>query len=172
MVLILLLLVPQTVVIHQKPPLQLGQLIFAEIPPQQIPVDALGGEHRHLLAALAEKLLRHGHRALIPAGILQLREDALHRHIAGQVPQLRRLTPLLGQVAQHAVENHMQVRPVGQHPGPEVPLRQPAAAVIEGLAVCCDGERHLISRRKTKSEPNQLLKRQTHIKFDPCREED
>ena len=62
-------------------------------------------------AALAVELLLGGDEAPVQAGVVQLVQDALHRDVAGQVPQLRRLAPLLPQVPQHAVEDARGGRP-------------------------------------------------------------
>ena len=156
-------------VVHQKGPLEPGHLVRRQVQPQEMAVDALRRQHRHLCPALAVELLLGGDEAPGQAGVVQLVQDALHRDIAGQIPQLRHPAPLLPQVPQHTVEQHVEIGPVHRRPGPEIPLREEAAVVVQRLPVGGQGQRHPAAGLEVQAAQRHIQIGQIQIQFIPGR---
>ena len=156
-------------IVHQKGPLEPGQLVLRQVQPQEMAVDTLCRQHRHLCPALAVELLLGGDEAPGQTGVVQLVQDALHRDVAGQVPKLRRSAPLLPQVPQHTVEQHVEIGPVHRRPGPEIPLREEAAVVVQRLPVGGQGQRHPAAGLEVQAAQRHIQIGQIQIQFIPGR---
>ena len=152
-------------VIHQKSTLQLCQLIFGIVLFLQPAVNALGGDHRHFPEAPTVDFLLDGHQTELQTGVVQLVQNVLHRHIAGQIPKLGGVLILFRQMAQHTVEQHVKIGPVAQHSSPEVALGQKAAVVIKGLPVGSQRQRHVFSRLEGQAAQHHIQIGQVQIQL-------
>ena len=154
-------------VVHQKDPLELGQPVFGIPLLQQKTVDALGGEHRHFRPAQAVKGLFGGHGAVFQAGVMQRIQNALHRRVAGQVPQFRHPVLFFGKMPQHTVKNDVEIGAVAQHPAPEIPLSQKTAVVVQRLSVGGKGQGYLSAGPETQAAQRRVQIGQVEIQLAP-----
>ncbi len=172
LLIVLPLRVPEPVVVHQKGPLELGDFILRQVQPQKAAVDALRRQHRHVPLALAVELLLPGSRSGVETGVVQFIQNTLHRRVAAEVPQLRELAPLLRQMPEHAVENHMEIGPAGPHPAPQIAVRQPGPVVVQRLAVGGQGHRDPAAGGESQGAEGRVQIGQAHIQLVPGGEED
>ena len=136
LVLLGLLLVPETVVVLEKFPGQGGPLVGGGALPAEETVDGLGGEGLVPAPQPGVEGLPPAHRHWGgEAGVVQAVQDGLHRDVAAQVPQRPVPSLPLGEVAEETVEDGVEVGSAHQGPAALIPGGKPGAAVVEGLSI-------------------------------------
>ena len=170
--LLLLLQIPEAVVVHEEGPLEGGDLVFRPPVGQQHAVDALRRQHLHFPPALAVELLPDGGVRPAKAGARQGVQDALRRGVAGEIPE-RRVPPApLGQMAEQAVEHHVQLQAVHHRAAAQIAGREVGGVIIERLAVGRGADGDLVPRRGREGADGPAQIGQGHAELRAARPQD
>ncbi len=152
-------------VVCKKAGLQLCKLILWQSQAEQPVINTFCGQHWHIVQAFMVKFLFFRTNCFFQAGTAQAVQDAFHCGVTGQIPQFRYFPALFCQVPQDAVQDKVQVCPVGQCARAQVTVRQIRPAVPQGFPVGGQRLRHLVPGTKTQRAKRRIKVRQIHIEF-------